>query len=151
MSKRRRRRQNFVSSKNDERKCILRMLTKKKNAKHAAIHRKHVSTIALATRVNFNAQNLSTTTTNKIVMFVESKQNKNRAFLKFCVVLKRVSELVLRHTQKLKKIRQIFKWTISRCRKHLPVLIKKGEFICHCDFLNRNFRLKKGKLSVVKT
>ena len=79
------------------------MLTKKKNAKHAAIHQKHVSTIALATCVNFNAQNLSTTTTNKIVMFVESKQNKNRMFLNFCVVLKRVSELALRHTQELKK------------------------------------------------
>jgi len=40
---------------------------------------------------------------------------------------------------------------MSGCRKRLPVLIKKGEFICHCDFLNRNFCLKKGKLSVVKT
>ena len=102
MSKQQCRRQNFVSSKTTKENAFLQILEKKKNAKCAAIRRRCASTIALAMCANSNMQNLTTTTTNEIVMFVESKQNKNRAFLKFCVVLKRVSELALRHTRKLK-------------------------------------------------
>ena len=54
------------------------------------------------------------------------------------------------HTR-IEKKWYFFKWTMSKCRKRLRVLIEKGEIICHCNFLNRNFHLKKGKLSVVET
>jgi len=53
MLKRRRRQQNFVSSKTMKENAFLRMLKRKKNAKCSTIRQRHASTIALANMQKF--------------------------------------------------------------------------------------------------
>ena len=80
------------------------MMKKKKNATCALKCQRSVSTIKKAMCTSINMQNLTTTTTNEIKVFVDVKQNKIKKWQNFlCGFEKHVSDLALTCTRGLKK------------------------------------------------